>query len=164
MDIGFHEHSIISISVKKDWEYINITRDYIGYFLSINSYDEWTISKVQIALSELLENAVQHSSKESINLSLLDITDETSKGIAIQVKNYTGHEHANDLLQRLDDMADRPTLEYYIKCLRESKLRKRSSQTPGCGLARIYHEGQALLKAEYDSENEVILVESLIPV
>lgn len=164
MDIGFHEHTIISIAVKKEWDYINITRDYIGNFLFINKFDEWTITKVEVSISELLENAVQHSSKNSINLALMKKEDADGTYIVIQVKNYANTDHASDLLGRIDEMTGSPSLEYYIKCLRESKTRKKDSKTPGCGLARIYHEGQALLQADYDKAKEIIQVESIIAV
>lgn len=141
------------------WDYIPVTRSYIENFLSVHMSERTDISAIEMAASELLENAVKYSKKDGIRV-IVD-KDERNKTIVLKVFNYSAEASAQKLIDKINKMNQSDPLEYYIEKLRESKKHKEVKKSAGVGLARIYSEGEGKITADFDTESQILLVKAL---
>jgi hypothetical protein len=118
------------------------------------------VHKVGTAISELLENAVKYSNKSIIHMTIMN--DEKNGHIAVSIFNYADENNAQKLVRMIDEMNSRDSLEYYIGRMRESILNKKKSA--GLGLARIYHETNAIISASYNKSEKMVQVKAIISV
>lgn len=143
------------------WDYIPITRAYIENFLTANAMDKESISKIEMSVSELLENAVKYATDDGIRVIL---KKDQENAILLSVSNYLKKDKAVSLIEAIIEMQKHNSLEYYVKRLRESRSHKETKNSAGCGLARVYHEGNASLIPEYDEENGILELKAVFSI
>ena len=149
----------LDVSFCRKWKYIPVAMSFIEDFLSINSANE-NIHKVGMASSELLENAIRYSNKDCVRITVQKEVDESS--VYISILNFAEDMHAKRLLKRVKEMNKYDSLKYYLYRMRESI--KNKGHSPGLGLARIYHEAGAEIKANYRKMKKIVEVIITIPI
>lgn len=152
----------LDVTFGPTWDYIPVTRSYIENFLSVHMSERNDISAIEMAASELLENAVKYSKADGIRV-IID-KDERKKTIELRVFNYSAEESANKLISKINKMNESDPLEYYIEKLRESKKHKETNKSAGVGLARIYSEGEGKITADFDQESQILLVRAIFSI
>ncbi|MBN2532768.1 MAG: hypothetical protein JXB88_07755 [Spirochaetales bacterium] len=153
------ELTYLDISFDPKWEYIPLAKSFIEDFLTINMVNNEEIHKVGTAASELLENAVRYNHQNGIRMSVQNEVDESM--VYLIIINYSDEMHAKRLLKRIKEMNKNDSLEYYLFRMRESIRNKGDS--PGLGLARVFHESKAKITAEYNKEQKIVEVRASIP-
>jgi hypothetical protein len=136
------------------WDYIPITRHYVENFLTINLSEKQKIGKITISVSELLENAVKYSDNDGIRV--LIIKHEEKKLLSVQVFNYSTKAHADEHINRINEMNKRNPMEYYLELMQLSATR--TDGKSGLGIARVYFEGEAKISAKYHDDESVLEV------
>lgn len=150
----------LDITFGPKWDYIPITRTYVENFLAIHSLDKKNISQIEMAASELLENAVKYSSKDGIRMMIHK--NEKNKEIILRIYNFSEEEGAQAVIKKITAMNSANPLDHYIKCIRESKKHKEQKNSAGVGLARIYHEGEAKITPTYDKESGILEIAAIL--
>lgn len=153
MDIIYNEQTIgfLDITFGPSWEYVALTRSYIENFLAINAVDKLHIGKIQLAASELLENAVKYCSREG-NRIILNKNDK-EKEISIRVFNFIEEEKAKKVVNQVKEMNRADPMEYYIQCMHNLE--------GGLGFARMNYETDAKISCEYSTEKNILEVKAL---
>ncbi|MCG8571053.1 MAG: hypothetical protein MJB14_13010 [Spirochaetes bacterium] len=146
----------LDITFGPKWDYIPLTRIYVENFLLLNMTSKENIHKIEIAASELLENAVKFSDQDGIRL----ILDKQQNLIDLSVFNHCGDKAAQNVKDLINEMNQNDPFEYYVKKMKESIRDK--SHSAGLGLARIYSEGKARLSAEYDGDSQILEINAKI--
>jgi len=150
--------SYLDISFKATWDYIPVTKSYIENILLIEMSDMGDIHKIGTAASELLENATKYSTKKGIRTVIKKLEDKDE--IELIVYNYSDKIHADQLIVRVEEMNKTDSLQYYLYRMKESI--KNKNESPGLGLARVYHEANAKLSASYLGDLELVEVKANI--
>jgi hypothetical protein len=153
------ELTYLDISFDPKWEYIPLAKSFIEDFLTINMINNDEIHKVGTAASELLENAVRYTKRNGVRLSVQN--EENESRVFIIIINFAEEIHAKKLVKRVREMNKNDSLEYYLFRMRESIRNK--GESPGLGLARVYHESKATITVEYNKEKKIVEVRASIP-
>jgi hypothetical protein len=80
----------------------------------------------------------------------------------VNVFNHTDDTNAKRLVSMLDEMNSSDSLDYYVHRMRESIIDKNKSSR--LGLARVYHETNAIISASYDKTDKMVQVKAIISV
>lgn len=150
----------IDIAFSAQWDNITLTKSYIENTLLIGNINSDDTFKIGTATSELLENAIKYSNRDGIHIIISK--PERSAEIELMIYNYSDRENADRLRERVDEMNESDSLEYYIFRMKESVKNKNSNA--GLGLARVYHEATARITAHYSPAEELVEVKACIPV
>ncbi|MCX8059147.1 MAG: hypothetical protein N3A58_07015 [Spirochaetes bacterium] len=134
------------------WDYIPLTRNFIENFLLINLIEKKNISKISLAVSELLENAIKYTKNDVIRLKLIKKVKENI--IDIHVFNYSDKKHAETLKEYLKVMYTKDPLEFYLEKMKN--ISKTNKENSSIGLARINYEAKAKIDAIYDEKTSIL--------
>lgn len=143
----------LDITFGPKWDYIPLTRVYIENFLQINCATKDNIRKIEIAASELLENAVKYSTLDGIRMK---IHKTKAEGISLSVFSHSTKSESKMVIDLINDMNQQDSLEYYVKKMKESVKKKEDGSYAGLGFARIYHETKAQISVTYHDEEQVL--------
>jgi hypothetical protein len=163
---GFFEYKItdektfMDLGFASNWGFIDLTKGFIESFLDVYFNGVDGIFKVGTAASELLENAVKYSDERGVRTTV--VNDDVTGHVVLTVSNYSDDKNAKKLISMLDEMNSSDSLDYYVKRMRASVADK--TQTSGLGLARLYHETNAILSASYDKALRLVQVKAIISV
>lgn len=146
----------LDITFNSKWDYIPLTRNYINNFLNQNLTDKLLNNRIQVTVSELMENAIKFANADGIRMVIAIYGEE--KKLKLSVFNYTTPKQANILKAIIDDMKHYTPLEYYINCM---KTKKKDNKGGKLGLARINHESQAELSMFHNQTEGEIEVTAL---
>jgi len=154
MQIDYEKNTLgyLDMTFGPVWDYIPLTRNFVENFLLINLIEKRNISKISLAVSELLENAIKYSNNDVIRLKI--IKRLTDNSIEIHVFNYTDDLHANNLLEQIEIMKSRNSLEYYLEKMKN--ISKNNKEFSNLGLARINYEANAKIDAFYNKNEKII--------
>lgn len=133
----------LDITFGPKWDYIPVTRTYIENFLEVNMLKQADIDRIEVAASELLENAVKYSNKDGIRVIMNK--SKNAKKIKLSVFNYLKRDKYKLLEDQIKEMKKHDSFDYYIKKIQESA----EDEQKGFGLARVYHETGANLSTKY---------------
>jgi len=84
----------IHISVKPEWEFIIVFRNFIKDYLSLRIKDDNQIYDISFNVSELVENAVKYSDNGNV---IIDMTYDENNEIQLVVKNKADPKQAKEL-------------------------------------------------------------------
>lgn len=159
-DINYHEKTVgyLDITFGPKWDYIPITRNYVENFLSIHTSNQEDISKVEMIASELLENGVKYSNHDGVRMIIKK--DEDRKVIELAVYNYCTKESAEKIIMKIEEANKHDPIEYYLKCIQESKENKEKNGSAGLGVARINYEGNAKLSGRYNEKKSILEIKA----
>ena len=118
--------------------------------------DRKRITQITISASELLENAVRHSSQDGVRFMLKKSISKNA--IEISAFNYATKKNAEALMNKIEDMNKQDSLQYYILKMKVKNVRG------GLGLARIYHEGSAKVSCVFHEDDGIIEVKAIFPI
>ncbi len=152
------EKTLMDIGFASDWDYIDLTKKFMEDFLEVYFNGLEGVYKVGTAASELLENAVRYSGGSDVRATI--VNDDATGHVILTVCNRSDRTNASRLLAMVDEMNSSDSLEYYLKRMRESVSDKDSS--PGLGLARLYHETNAIISAFYEEADRMVRVKAII--
>lgn len=148
----------ISFSSTK-WDYIKVIREFMKNYLQLNYLKNEDISKVIIASSEMLENALKYSIDTNIRIHLFKNLEKNQIELAVYNKaSITDFQRANTLVDEMNKAED-PFL-FYV-----GKMRDKTTKTEkggGLGLARINHEAGANLQIEFNEIDSRIKVSAVL--
>ena len=158
MKIDFKAGTVgfLDLTFGPTWDYIHSTRTYLENFLIVNMKDRKRINQITVSASELLENAVRHSPQDGVRFILKKSADKDA--IEISVYNYATKESANILIDKIKDMNNHDSLQYYILKMKEKDV------SGGLGLARVYHEGAAKITGTYFEKEGVLEIKAIFEV
>lgn len=145
------------ITFGKVWDYIQITRGYLENVLKINLVEKKDIARIVIAASELIENSIKYSNKDGVRVKV--IRNPKTNNIELVVYNHTTKKEADIVMDNLQQMGKTDPLMHYITLMKLTVTNK--DKKSGLGLARINHESQAKLHAEYLEKDGIISVKAL---
>lgn len=146
---------LLDITLDSKWDYIQLTRLLIESVMDLEDYGKDMRDKIAVAVAELLENAIRYAHDEGMRLVLEREMCSGKKYMNLIVSNYSKKEKAHEVVELVDQMSQEDPLQFYIAKLKESIAHKHIKQY-GLGLARIYHEGEATIKINYNEDNQVI--------
>lgn len=154
MFIDYEKNTVgyLDITFGPVWDYIPLTRNYIENFLLINLIEKKNISKISLAVSELLENAIKYTNNDVIRLKLIKKINENI--LEVHVYNFSDKEHAEILKNYLKVMYSKDPLEFYLEKMKE--ISKGNKENSSLGLARINYEAKAKIEAFYDENTKIL--------
>lgn len=140
------------------WDYIPLTRVYVENFLQVNMTGKQNIHKIEMAASELLENAVKYSNKDGIRMIVMK--NDSTNQIELSVFNFISEENAEKVKSRIEEMNQADPFEYYVARMRKS-VKEKKKGSAGLGLARIAYEGGAQISVNHIKDENVMQVKLL---
>jgi anti-sigma regulatory factor (Ser/Thr protein kinase) len=127
-------------------------------FCVLSSEDTETISRLQMAVNELVENLVKYGNAENVTVEVeLDQVDGSSV-VRVRTRNTASPERLEHVVRLLTDLRDTPDpIAYYDQLILESAPRAGVS---GLGLARIRAEGDLNLDFEVVGQELSVAIET----
>lgn len=148
----------LDVTFGPKWDYIPVTRTYIENFLKVNMLEQADIDRIEVAASELLENAVKYSDKDGIRVIMNK--SKNAKKIELLVYNYLNKKNYMELEEKIKAMKKEDSFAYYIEAMKKSV----DDEATGLGLARIYHETGAKLSLKFLKKFKVVEMKAIFSV
>jgi hypothetical protein len=158
--IKLSENNYLNISfATSKWEYIKEIREFLSGCLRLNSLKNEVISKIIVASSEMLENAIKYNLSGNIETYLNKNLDKNE--IEYIVCNRASEDDAINAIKAIDEInnADDAFL-YYINKLRDRKTK--TLHGGGLGLARVSAEAKASLSVNYYKDDSKLIIKAKI--
>lgn len=135
---------ILRLHIQQYWNNIYLTRKYISNILQEQRFNREIINKIEVALTELMENACKNS---YVNWIIIELEkDLMNSSFFINVKNMTKNENLKEFKKILNLIDEKdPLLSYKEMMVRNCK--SNGIKLSQLGLARIIYECSA--KIEY---------------
>jgi hypothetical protein len=148
----------LDVAFSRNWNTIPLAMDFFTDFARTRMDECEETYKVGTAVSELLENAVKYSHKPGIRIILNKKRKDNT--INLKVYNFAERKHAKRLIGRIKEINERDSLSFYLERMRESV--KNKEESAGLGLARVYHETEAIMSVRYFRLKKLVEVSATI--
>lgn len=148
---------VIELSIKPEWDNIEIVRDKTLEFLQSKGFCDETNDAIIMIISELTENAIKYGRFSSKISELFASVTLNQRNITVEVRSPVDDD--DDVhFARLDSIIQRirgyqNPFEAYIEKIKEIALMPVNDTRSGLGIVRIAYEGQAILDFYVNDDN-----------
>lgn len=148
----------VFISFSPSQRFIDGIVKWLTDFCHLTMQDLEGVSRMQLAVNELIENVVKYGTNPSVGVEVeLESTPEWSV-LRLKTRNTAAPERLRDAVRLLTELRDAPDpVAFYDKLVLESAPKQGVS---GLGLARIRAEGELELDFEVVGEELCVSVEA----
>ena len=148
---------ILRLHLQQFWNNIYLTRKYISNILQEQKFNKEIINKIEVALTELMENACKNS---YVNWIIVELErDLMNSCFFINVKNMTKNENLNEFKKILSLIDEKDPLSSY-KDMMIRNCKNNDKKLSQLGLARIIYECSAKIDYFINKNNDFNFISS----